>query len=90
MPVLLFERARDGGLEQLLGTLWDDIQLIVEIIEKYQAQGQLKKEPPLTTLNVLIGPIMVNHMLQRANTNLPIPTINLQQYLESFLLGRKR
>lgn len=88
MPVLLFEIARDPELKQLLQTPWNNIQHIVAIIEKYQAQGKLKKEPPLTTLNVLIGPIMVNYMLKRANTNLPLPKIDVQHYADAFLYGR--
>ena len=88
MPVLLFEIARDQALEKLLQTPWNNIQHIVEIIEKHQALGKLVKEPPLITLNVLIGPIMVNHMLRRANTSLPLPKINVRQYVDTFLNGR--
>ena len=88
MPVLLFEIAQDATLERLLHTPWQNIQLIVEIIEKYQAQRKLKMEPPLATLNALIGPIMVSHMLQRANTDLPLPEIDLRNYVDSFLHGR--
>jgi AcrR family transcriptional regulator len=89
MPVLLFEIARDPTLEKLLQTPWNNLQIIIEIIEKYQAQGKLKKEPPLTTLNVLIGPIMVSAMLRRANTVLALPTLDTYQYVDYFLLGRK-
>ena len=88
MPMLLFEIARNSALEKLLQTPWKNIQHIVEIIEKYQAQGKLIEEPPLTTVNVLIGPIMVSSMLRRANTNLPLPQLGLQQYVDAFLRGR--
>jgi AcrR family transcriptional regulator len=90
MPMLLFEIARDPALEKLLQTPWKNIQLALDIIEKYQTQKQLKKEPILTTLNVLIGPIMVRQMFQRANTDLPLPTIDLQQHVDAFLNGRKQ
>ena len=89
VPMLFFEIGRDPALEKLFHTLWKNIQLILNIMEKYQTQGQLKKESPLTTLNVLIGPIMVSHMLQRTNPDLPLPAIDLQQYVDAFLHGRK-
>lgn len=89
MPMLLFEIGRDPALEKLLYTPWKNIALILDIIEKYQRQGQLKKEPPLSTLNVLIGPIMVSHMLKRATTDLPLPSTDLHQFVDAFLHGRK-
>ena len=80
---------RYPDLQGSFNTPWKNIQVIINIIQKYQNQGQLKNESPLACLTALIGPILVSQMLLHANLNLPVPAIDSQAHVEAFLQGRK-
>lgn len=88
IPSLLAELPRHPELRVAFNTPWGNIQVIVKIIQEYQAQGLLKQESPLTSLNALIGPIMTSQMFRRANLGLPVPDINTREYVDAFLQGR--
>lgn len=88
LPILLAEIPRNPELKDSLETPWKNMFNIASILEKYQARGMLKKEPVLTSLSVLIGPLMVRHMLERANLEMPLPEIDPQEYVNHFLSGR--
>jgi AcrR family transcriptional regulator len=89
IPLLLIEMPRYPDLQGSFNTPWKNIQVIINIIQKYQNQGQLKNESPLACLTALIGPILVSQMLLHANLNLPVPAIDSQAHVEAFLQGRK-
>jgi len=89
IPLLLIEMPRYPDLQGSFNTPWKNIQLIMEIIQKYQEQGQLKDESPLACLTALIGPILVSQMIQHANLNLPVPAMDSQAHVDAFLNGRK-
>lgn len=89
MPMLLLEIPRHPELKGTLQAPLANIQGIMRILEQYQEAGLLKTEPPLTSVNVLLAPIMVNEMYRRAQANLAASIIDLQAYVDSFLQGRK-
>jgi AcrR family transcriptional regulator len=89
MPVLLLEIPRYPELKDVLQTPLANIQGLVEIIARYQKEGRLKNEPPLTCITVLLAPLLLNKMFLRANPGLPAPAIDLHEYVECFLNGRK-
>ncbi len=89
IPLLLIEMPRYPDLQGSFNTPWKNIQVIINIIQKYQNQGQLKNESPLACLTALIGPILVSQMLLHANLTLPVPAIDSQAHVEAFLQGRK-
>jgi len=89
IPTLLAELPRHPELRNAFNTAWENIQIIGEIIHKYQSQGLLKQETPLTSLNALIGPMMTERMFQRANLGLPILDMDAISHVDSFLHGRK-
>jgi AcrR family transcriptional regulator len=89
IPLLLIEMPRYPDLQGSFNTPWKNIQVIINIIQKYQKQGQLKNESPLACFTALIGPILVSQMLLHANLNLPVPAIDSQAHVEAFLQGRK-
>ena len=89
IPILLIELPRNPDLQGSFITPWKNIQAIIKIIQKYQERGLLKKESPLVSLSALIGPIMVSQMIRRANLNLPVPAVDPQSHVDSFLHGRK-
>ncbi len=88
IPLLLSEVPRHPELKNALSRPLANIQGIVSIIQRYQVQGLLRTEPPQTTVGVLIGPIMSRQLLQRAVSDLPQISIDIQQYVEAFLHGR--
>ena len=89
MPILFLEIPRYPELSKVLGTPLANIQGLVNIIARYQRQGLLKNEPPLMIVNALLAPILMNQMIQRANVELPAPSIDLHEYVAAFLNGRK-
>jgi AcrR family transcriptional regulator len=89
VPNILIELPRNPDLQGSFNVPWKNIQVIIKIIQKYQKQGLLKNEPPLVCLGALIGPIMVSQMFRRANLNEPLPAVDPQAHVDSFLRGRK-
>jgi len=89
IPLLLIEMPRYPDLQGSFNTPWKNIQLMIEIIQKYQQQGKLKAESPLACLTALIGPILVTQMILHANLNLPVSAMDTQAHVDAFLNGRK-
>jgi AcrR family transcriptional regulator len=89
IPNILIELPRNPDLQRSFNTPWKNLQIILKIIQKYQKRGLLKDESPLASLGALIGPIMVSQMLRRAHLNLPLPAVDAQEHVDSFLHGRK-
>ena len=89
IPTLLTELPRHPELKGAFDTAWGNIQNIVKILQEYQSQGQLKSEAPLTSLNALIGPLMTDQMLRRANLGVPVPDVDAEEHVDTFLNGRK-
>lgn len=90
IPTLLTESPHHPELRGAFKTPWENIQLILRIIQKYQAQGLLKEESSLSCLNALIGPLMTGQMMRRANLGLPVPKMDAREHVNAFLHGRKR
>jgi AcrR family transcriptional regulator len=88
IPIILIEVPRNPDLHGLFNTPWKNVQTILRIIQDYQEQGLLKNESPMACLSALIGPIMVSQMFRRARLDLPLPTVDLQDHVMAFLLGR--
>ena len=53
--------------------------------QEMEEAGLLKKESPLTSVNVLLAPIMVNEMYRRVQIEIPAASIDLEEYVEAFL-----
>ena len=90
VPMVLLEIPRYPELRGVLKTPLANIQGLVKIITRYQKEGMLKEEPPFMTINALLAPLILSQMVRGANTSLPVPPIDLKEYVEAFLEGRKR
>lgn len=90
MPLILIEIPRHPELKNTLRTPLANIQGIMRILERYQNEGALRKETPLTSVNVLLAPIMVNEMYRRVHADLAAATIDLEEYVDAFLHGRQQ
>lgn len=89
LPMILLEIPRFPELESILQMALVNIEKIEKIIERYQREGQLKKEDPILSTNVLLSPLLLNNMISRANISIPKTSINLDDYIDMFLSGRK-
>ncbi|MEJ2512248.1 MAG: TetR/AcrR family transcriptional regulator [Anaerolineales bacterium] len=76
LPVLLIEIPRNPELKDSLKTPWENIMRVS------------KKEPVLNSISVLLGPLMVRHLIVRADLDLSIPAVEPQVYVDNFLHGR--
>ena len=90
MPMMLLEIPRHPELKNILQAPLANIQGIMHILERYQREGLLQEEPPLTSVNVLLAPIMVNEMYRRLHADLAAISIDLEKYVDAFLQGRKQ
>lgn len=88
LPILLVEISRNPELKTLLENPWRNVFNISNILEQYQAQGVLKKEPILSSISVLLGPLMVRHLITQVEPDMPITEIQPQEYVDNFLQGR--
>jgi AcrR family transcriptional regulator len=89
IPIILIELPRNPDLQDAIDAPYKNVQGIIKVLQKYQKQGLLKSESPLTALNALLGPIMINQMFRRANLKMPVPDIDSQSHVDFFLRGRK-
>lgn len=87
LPILLVEIPRNPELKKLLEIPWKNISKIENILEQYQAQGLLEHQPALNIVSALLGPLMIRHLVTEADSNLSIPPIEPQVYVEKFLRG---
>ena len=87
-PILLTEAPRDPEIQGLLDIPWKNINRIANVLEKYQELRKLKEEPVLTSISVLLGPLMIRYMIQRADLDLPITPVEPNAFVDNFLRGR--
>lgn len=88
LPLLVAEIPRNPELQAAAQSSLQVIQQIVQILERYQTQGQLRPEPPILTFAALIGPIMfinlIGHMQPAA-----LDAFQTELYVQHFLAGRR-
>ena len=88
IPALLVEIPRHHELIETLSRPLSNVQNIAHILQQYQEQGFLKPEAPLAAVNALIGPLLIQQMLQYTGVTPSPPEIELNEYVEAFLSGR--
>lgn len=89
-PAILAELPRHPELKGAFQTPWENIQVVIQIIQEYLGQSRLKTEAPLASLNALIGPLMTSQMFRRADLGFPVPVIDAREHVNTFLNGRKQ
>lgn len=89
LPMIFIELPRRPELAEVLHRPMANIDGILKIIQQYQAQGQLKQEPPYYTLLALIGWLFSYFMVIRAMPDYPVPPIAPQEHVAAFLNGRR-
>ena len=76
---------------ELVEAIDEPLNIFLEIgklISHYQKEGRLRKENPMHTVAVLLGPIMYTTMMRKALPINNVPSLDLREYLDHFLAGR--
>ena len=61
---------------------------IGNLVKRYQEEGELKQEPELISVGVLLGPLMYAAMLQKAIPDNVLPPLDVENHITGFLFGR--
>lgn len=89
-PIILSEMSRYPELAGALDTPMRLMQTIGALLERYQQEGTLAQEPPMSAVVSLIGPLIVNTMVRRGKPDAPLPKPDLEGHVRRYLNGRKR
>jgi len=88
MAVLLTEIPRYPELAQLLDRPFSIVSDIEQLIARYQAEGVLRKEHPFRVVTALLGPLVYTVMMRNAKSNIALPSPDLKEHVQFFLVGR--
>ncbi len=90
IPIILIEMPRHPDLRSSMGAPWKNLQGVIGIVQRYQHDGLLGAEHPLSVIGSLLGPVMISQMFRRANLALEAPTVDPKAHVDAFLRGRER
>ncbi len=90
VPLILIEVSRHPDLRSSMEVPWRNLDGVIGIIQRYQRDGLLGQEHPLSVIGSLLGPVMIIQMLRRANLQLEAPIVDPEAHVEAFLRGRER
>ena len=88
LSMLLVEVPLYEELKNTLAKPLGHIGSVANIIARYQMQGLLKKESPIATVGVLLGPIIMKSMFDRALGNTGLLPPDPYEYVDHFLHGK--
>ena len=83
-PIILSEMARYHELRDALRAPVSLMTKIGELLARYQEMGILKKEDPMSFVTRLLGPLIVNSMIRRANPDLSLQSIDFKSSCRLF------
>ncbi|MDJ0755385.1 MAG: TetR/AcrR family transcriptional regulator [Ardenticatenaceae bacterium] len=87
--LLLSELVRYPELVEVIKGTLTSIELVMNLIKRYQAEGVLRPENPFHSLGGLFGPLLLNRILSGVAADVSIPQVDLELLIENFLEGRK-
>ena len=87
MLLIMAEVVRYPELRETMQVPFTLVSRFGHIIVRYQEEGRLRPGEPVLVVGALLGPVIINTMLRSANTDLPIPPIDLAVHVENFLHG---
>jgi AcrR family transcriptional regulator len=88
-PLLLVEVPRFPELGPVLEVGWTNIGAVVQVVVHHQQRGALRSESPRTAVMALLGPLFVDGLARQAQSD-PLPQVDPEAFVESFLRGRGR
>jgi AcrR family transcriptional regulator len=85
IPVILSELGTSPELRAAAGHSMDMVGKVAAMLERYQREGRLRKEPPLVAHASLVGPLVFLGIVSRL---LPEPpTVDVSAHVRGFLDG---
>jgi len=87
--ILLSEMRRYPEMTELVDAPYDIFQGFGNLLKRYQDEGILRGEHPLHALAALLGPVIYTSLIQNAFPEADIPPLNLDNHVDSFLIGRR-
>lgn len=91
LSALLAQAPGQSELRSAMSRPLAHIAGVAGILQQYQDRGLLKTESPLAMVGVLLGPIIIRQMFQRAmRGSLPGLPIDPQEYVDDFLYGKSK
>lgn len=88
LPLLIAEIPRNPELREAAQASVQVIGQVVQILQRYQAQGELRAEPPLLTFAALIGPLVFINLLDQLQPA-GLGAFEAEMYVQHFLIGRQ-
>jgi AcrR family transcriptional regulator len=88
IPMILIEMPRHADLRTSMGAPWQNLQGVIAILRRYQEAGRLIDESPILTISSLLGPVLLNQMIRRANLDVAAPPVDAAAHVAAFLRGR--
>ena len=85
---IILEIHRNPDLIEVIDEPMGMFDAIGQLLARYQAEGTLKQEQPLSAVAGLLGPLMATNMIRGAAPGLPLPPIDLAHHVACFLNGR--
>lgn len=89
MLLIIAEAVRHDELREAIHVPFMLISHFGDIIARYQSEGKMRPGNPLLIVSALLGPLIINTLLRMADSDLPLPVIDLRAHVENFLRGYK-
>ncbi len=61
---------------------------IAHLLERYQAEGVLRSENPFQAAGALLGPLVINTMLRKAQVMNVDQPVDLDEHVTAYIYGR--
>jgi len=90
VTALIPEMSRHPELIDSVDAPMNVFRSIGKLIKRYQEEGELKQEPELIAVGVLLGPLMYAAMLQKAIPDNLLPPLEVENHIAGFLYGRAK
>jgi AcrR family transcriptional regulator len=88
LPILLAELPRDPELRALVELPQAIIREVARLLARYQSEGQLVPEPPLSAVASLLGPLLIVGLAGPLDTPTRPPAPDPAEHVERYLHGR--
>jgi len=85
--IMLSEIARFPELKDVLNAPLGIVAEIAQLLERYQAEGVLRPENPFQAAGALIGPLVINAMLRKAQVMNVDQPVDLDEHVAAYIYG---
>lgn len=87
-PIIMSEMARYPELNETMRAPLGIVTEIAQLLKKYQEAGILRREEPYQAVGALLGPLIVNTMLRKAQVLGMDQPVDLDKHVTAYIYGR--